>query len=140
MFDAKKLDSVVTPSSSTTDLEKMDVGQLLDLRQRIEALLPARKLADIDLEQEIVLQYLAAQALMQKTSIAVDIPANQKAQVQNSCASILDQLLKMQTRIYSAERMKAIEQVLIKVLKTLPEEAQRQFFHDYERMKVEGQE
>jgi hypothetical protein len=138
LFNAEKLDGPLPSPAKGYDLDKMDVAELLELRQRIEARLPARKLEDIDLEQEIVFQYQGSKALLAKVTGDDGTPANQKAQVANSCASVLDQLLKMQTRIYSAERIKAIEQALVKAVKTLPVEAQQQFFVDYERISAEG--
>ena len=112
----------------------MSVSDLIELRREVEAFIPAKALADLNLEKEIVIQYQSAQALLNSVSTDEGVPANQKATVQNSCANTLDQLLKMQVRIHTSERLKRIEQSLIKVVKTLPKEQQEQFFADYERI------
>jgi hypothetical protein len=52
MFDTKKIDSPVTQATSLNDLEKLTVDQLIDYRQRIEALLPV--VAD-DVDHEIIM-------------------------------------------------------------------------------------
>lgn len=109
-----------------------DINALLRARAEIDARLPASKLADLDLETEVVLQYQQTKQLLLDV-LGGSSPANQKAQVANSCASILDQLIKMQARLYSAERLKAIEAALIKTLKTLPQDTQEAFFVQYER-------
>lgn len=116
------------------DLASMSVSDLIELRREVEAFIPAKALADLNLEKEIVIQYQSAQALLNSVSTDEGVPANQKATVQNSCANTLDQLLKMQVRIHTSERLKRIEQSLIKVVKTLPKEQQEQFFADYERI------
>ena len=138
MFDEEQLKNPPPKEVDPFDFGNCDVPQLIMLRQRIEALLPARKLTDIDLETEIVLQLTQAKHLQSAVLADSHCPANQKAQVANSCAAVLDQLIKMQVKLYDAERMKAIEQSLIKAVKTLPVEAQQMFFVEYERIHGEG--
>ncbi len=121
----------IVPKEGTI-VPNLGIEELLRQRAAIDALLPAVKLADLDLEKEVVIQYQQAKALLQSV-MSSDAPANQKAQVANSCASVLDQLIKMQARLYSAERVKAIEAALIKTLKCLPKETQEAFFVQYER-------
>src|SRR5262245_2462718 len=78
-------------------LAGMDQHALMELRGRIDALLPPTTLAQVDLAHEILQQYNAAKTLQQRTSIDKEVPPNQKAQVLNSVTTILDHLLKMQT-------------------------------------------
>lgn len=130
-------DALDSPEPPSDPLAELDTAGLLDLRGRIDAHLPALKLTDLNLETEIVLQYQRAKALLGRVIADTKIPTNQKAQVANSCMAILEQLVKMQGKLYSAERFKAIEQCLIKALKTLPREAQEKFFVDYERIHAE---
>jgi hypothetical protein len=113
-------------------LDSMELGALLELRGEIDQRLPARSLADLDLEEELLLQFARTKQLYDAVTKDKSTPANQKAQVANSCTTILDQLAKMQGKIFSAERNKALEHVLIRTLKTLPEAAQREFFERYE--------
>jgi hypothetical protein len=115
-------------------LEKYDVAELLQLRAEIDAALPARNLADLDLETEIVVQYQQTKALQAAVINDSGVPANQRAQDANSCAAVLEKLMKMRTELHTAERIKTIEQILIRALKLLPQEAALQFLDEYERM------
>ena len=119
-------------------VETMTLEQLLDLRAQVQARLPM-KLTDLNLEAELVLQYQQGKVLLNLVTSDKDTPANQRAQVQNSCAATLEALSKLQLKIYTAERLKKIEQILIKVVKAhLPAEAQAAFFDAYERSYEEG--
>lgn len=115
-------------------LDDMDVDELLELRQQIEDRLPAKRLSDMDLEQELVLQYQAVKALQARVNEAEDIPANQLAQVANTISSSLDKLTKMQAGLYSHERFKQLEYILIRQLKAWPTEQVEQFFKEYEEL------
>lgn len=139
MIDGDALAAMPSGPQTKLAIEKLDLEGLLELKCRIEAMLPPTKLAELDLEGEVVMQYHRAKALM--TTVVADeaTPANQKAQVANSCASVLDQLIKMQTRLYSAERVKALEAALIKALKTLPSETQALFIETYEKIYATSQ-
>lgn len=66
-----------------------------------------------------------------------EIPANQLAQVSNSTAAVLQQLVKLQETVYSTERLKRIEQKLIETLNTLPPEVQEAFLEAYELILAE---
>ncbi len=136
LFERSKLDKPIAGVESDTGLvplETLSVNELLEWRASIDKLLPARSLAELDLEEEVLLQFARTKALYDRVAEDSNTPANQRAQVANSCTSILDQLIKMQAKLYGAERVKALEQVLIRVLKTLPEAAQTEFFSRYER-------
>lgn len=140
IFDAESLLKPVEKATSGIDIAKMGLEELLALKEQIEALLPPSQLTDLDLEREIVMQYHRAKTLLTLVAADAATPANQKAQVANSCAAALESLVKMQTKLYSAERQKAIEQILIRTLKTLPTAAQEQFFADYELLHKQTQE
>lgn len=133
MFDNEKFEALPAKVEKLWDVAKMALPDLLRLREEVNAALPATKLVDLNLEEEVVIQYLHAKALMAEVAEDKDTPANQKAQVANSCQAILDQLTKRQLELYGTERVKAIEQCLIRVLKRLTEEQQRDFFADYEQ-------
>lgn len=118
----------------TVALEALSLAELLELRASIDALLPPRKLSDLDIEEELLLQFARTKALYDRIADDVATPANQRAQVANSVTTIMDQLIKMQARLYSAERVKAIEQALIRVLRELGDEKLlARFFEVYER-------
>jgi hypothetical protein len=117
-------------------INDLSVDELLELRTRIDAKLPARKLKDIDLEQELVLQLLSVQALQRRVLNApadADIPANQMAQVTNAVQAALENLTKLQSNVFKSERLKRIEQILLEVIVELPHEAQEKFLSAYEK-------
>lgn len=116
---------------SKVNLAGMDEHELLTLRAEIDQRLVVKKLEDMDMERELVLQLRMSQAL--QTNIIDDdrVPANQKAQVMNSVASTIQQITKMQGEIYTSERLKRIESALIKQLNQWPEDQTRTFFERY---------
>lgn len=123
---------------STIDLEKLDESELLVLRHRVDRLLPVTKLSDMNLERELTLQFRAAQALQANVLDDDQIAANQKAQVMNSVASTLQALVKMQAEYYTPERLKKIENALVKLLNEWPIEQTQAFFVRYEKLLEEG--
>lgn len=133
MFDKSKLDAMPEKPSALPDIQTLDLEGLLELQAQIEARLPPTRLEDIDLTRALTLQYHRSQALLSKVmGDGSDVPANQKAQVANTCAATLKQLIDMQGGLYNQERMKTIESALIKALKTLPKETQEVFINHYE--------
>lgn len=113
-------------------LENMPVDQLMALRAEIDAYLPVRDLQDINLSRELVLQVQALQALQLRVMNDQDTPANQIAQCANSLSAALVNLVKLQTDVFTSERLKRIEMLLIKTLQSLPTETQSQFLAEYE--------
>lgn len=114
------------------DLEAMAIDELLDMRGRIEALLPVKDIKDLNLSRELVLQVQALQALQRRVLADDDIAANQQAQCANSLSSALVNLVKVQTEVYTTERLKTIESILVECLGTLPMDTQREFLRRYE--------
>lgn len=123
---------VLQPTSPHSDLANMAVDELLEMRRQIETLLPVKDIKDLNLSRELVLQVQALQALQQRVLSDGEAPANQQAQVANSLSAALVNLVKLQTDVYTSERMKVIEAILVETLKTLPIEAQREFLDAYE--------
>jgi hypothetical protein len=95
------------------NISEMPLNELLELRSRIDQLLPARNLKDIDLEQELVLQLMATQELQRSVLADSETPANQLAQVSNAVQAALQNLVKLQGAVHTSERLKRIEVVLI---------------------------
>ncbi len=91
-------------------------------------------LAELNIERELVEQYAKTKELMDEVLFDDETPANQKAQVANSVVTTLGQILKLQEEIQRGETLKLMEQVLIEVLKTLPQTSQDEFFAEYERL------
>lgn len=133
LFDPVKAKRAFDTPGSASTLDTMGVIELLELRGQIDERLPARKLSDIDLEEELLLQFQRTKAFYDHVMGDDKVPANQRAQTANSCSAILEQLIKLQLVLYSAERVKAIESTLLRVLKAQPEDFQKQFFETYER-------
>lgn len=75
----------------------------------------------LDLENELLAQYNLAKKLIHDAEYDPEIPLNQKAQAINSAASILGALIKNQSDLYSLERIKKIEAILIRTLQRFPE-------------------
>jgi hypothetical protein len=82
--------------------------------------------------RELVLQVVALQALQNAVINDFDIPANQRAQCASALSSALANLVKVQGDIYTSERFKKVEGLLIETLDVLPKEAQRKFLDAYE--------
>lgn len=130
---AKPKDVSATPTHSLqVNLNGMPVDQLIELRRQIEALLPVKDLKDLNLSRELVLQVQALQALQQRVMDDRDTPANQVAQCANSLSAALVNLVKLQTDVYTSDRLKRIEAVLVECVQTLPMGVQGDFFDRYE--------
>lgn len=119
------------PGGSAPNLDTLSITELLSLRTQVEQRLPARDLQDLDLARELVLQVLALQQMQQKALEDGDTPVNQLAQAANSLSAALTNLVKLQADVYSSERFKKIEQVLIDTLQVLPTETQETFITAY---------
>ena len=120
--------------SALPTIDHLDEGQLLSLLLDIESRLPPAKLAHMNMEDELVRQLQRAKSLQAKVLEDSETPANQKAQVMNSTASTIDSLIKMQERLYNAERFKSIEALIIEAMKSLPTNAAEKFLNDYEQL------
>ena len=116
------------------DLDTMTHDELRELRDEIDRRLPEDKLSQMDLTQELLSQYRLVQRLQTDVLDNEEVPANQRAQVAGQVASTLQQLVKMQTEFQSAERFRAIENLLIKSIKLMPLDAAEAFIAEYERL------
>lgn len=128
--------ATVTPSVQAThtlqvNLEGMPLDQLLELRNQIEQRLPAKDLKDLDLQRELVLQVLALQTLQGKVLKDDETPANQQAQVANALSAALTTLVKLQSDVFTTERLKRLEAALIEVINEQPTELQEAFLRTY---------
>ena len=116
------------------DIPELSLSERIDLYNEVKQTLPPHSLQDINLTEELVLQYMRVKEL--QTAVLADqgIPANQKAQVANSVSSTLAQLTKLQTELHTAERFKAIENLMIRYMKRLPVDVVEAFIDEYERL------
>lgn len=119
--------------AAPTNLDLMNTEELLALRAEVERRLPALSLSDMDLEKELVIQFLKVKGVQETVlSPGSGTPANQMAQVSNTVAQTLQNLVSMQAKFHTAERLKEIESRLIKTLNKMPDEYTQEFFEWYE--------
>ncbi|MDI1362525.1 hypothetical protein [Methylotenera sp.] len=138
MFDRKAMKAEkkeVKPVESTRDLtlSGLTIHELLAKRAEIDTYLPSTSLIDLDLEHELLMQYHQTKALLAEVIKDEQTPANQKAQIVNTCSNILSEITKSQATLYNAERLKIMEQCLTNALKEMPTEVSEKFFLNYER-------
>ena len=115
-------------------LKELQPEDLDTLWEMLQDLRPRQSLADLNLEHELLDQYDTVKKLQEEVLKDEEVPANQRAQVANTVAATLQQLVKMQTDYYNAERFKAIEALVLKAIKSLPKEVAEKFIEDYERI------
>lgn len=120
--------------SNLPPIEHLDEDDLLALLDEVESRLPPAKLAHLNLEEELVRQLHRAKALQSEVLKDDETPANQKAQVMNTVGAVIADIVKMQERLYNAERFKALEGLLIDALKSLPKDQAEAFIDQYEKM------
>lgn len=109
-------------------------NDLAAIKEILEEIIPTKSLQDINLEHELMLQLETVKKLQREVAVDSAVPANQRAQVANAVAGTLQQLIKMQTEFNTSERFKAIEALMIKAMKSLPQEVAEKFIEEYERM------
>lgn len=108
------------------DLDKLSQAQLLELHAQIEQRLPGLRLSEVNLVREALLQLHHAKALQAAAAADRSSPLNQRAQVQNSLSKVLQDLGKLQAEIYPSEMIKQYQGVLVRVIRTLPEEKRKE--------------
>ena len=99
------------------------------------------ELKDIDVASELEHAFRIAKTLLDSCVNDSETPLNQKAQIIGALNTILAAMTKQRADIYSAERVRTLESVLLKVLKRHPTLA-TDFLADYrvELAKLEGGE
>ncbi|MEY2688983.1 MAG: hypothetical protein RL375_3181 [Pseudomonadota bacterium] len=115
--------------------EAMSAADLIAYRDQIVRVLAAKvpmKLTDLSIENELLLQFHALREMQREVIDDNEIPANQKAQVANSVGSILAKLADLQNTVYSSERFKKVENMLVRHLMALNEDVAAKFLDDYQ--------
>lgn len=131
MFGEKKdLDAMTV--QDVFDVSALNLSELLAVKANVEARLPPRKLSEINLEEELILQWNQAKELQNNAISDNSAPLNQQAQTVNACSSAIKALVDAQEKYYNQERFKKIEQILIDTLKEMPQAAVDEFFKQYE--------
>ena len=116
---------------TTLNVDELNNEDLLALRDKIDEKLGGVDLKDVNIVSEMVLQLKKARILQDEVSEDEDVPANQRAQVQNSLAAIISSLDKLQNATFTSEKLKRMEGTLIRVMKRQPKEIQEAFFDEY---------
>lgn len=121
-------------------LEGMTDEELLALRHRLDKKLNL-DLAQLNLAEELGMQYRSGMILLASVQGDSDTPANQRAQVFNSVGAMLEKIVKQQKVVYNAERLKRFEHAFLRVLEDLPLESKHKFFDQYgDYLKNDGEE
>ena len=113
--------------------KSLPLSLLLQYRDEINSALPSTELSKMNMEEEMLLQYHAIRELQNDIIGEDTIPPNQKAQVANAVAASLNKLAELQASLYTTERFKNIENILIRNLSKLPEEIASEFLTEYEK-------
>ena len=111
-------------------LATMSNDELLMLRERIN--LKLDDLTNIDLEKELVNQFIETKAMLTTVRDDDEIPPTQKASLITACSSLLAQLTKNQKELYNTERVKIMEATLIEALREVDNDLVEQFLELYE--------
>jgi len=111
-----------------TALQGMTQEQLLILHTKVTTKLEGITLENVNLVTETLLQLQKAKLLQEKASLSREVPMNQRAQVQNSLSNIISTLAKIQSDLHTSESAKRLKSAVVRVVKTLPKEAQDHFF------------
>jgi len=101
-------------------LEDFGLGNTTPQPLRVRVV-EATRLEDLNVADELLMQYKNAVSLFELAQHDENIPANQKAQLLNSISAIITNISKTQTDVYNAERLKTLENTLISTLKDFPE-------------------
>ena len=91
-------------------------------------------LKSLNLDRELYAAYARAKNYLAIVQADEEIPPNQVAQVMNTLTAILDKIVKMQTDLYNAERVKKLEAAMIQAIKLAPPESQQVFLEQYETL------
>lgn len=112
----------------------LPVSLLVKYRDEILQNLPPTELDKFNMEQELLLQYHCVRELQNDVISDETIPVNQRAQVANSVASVLNKIAELQVGVYTSERFKNIENLMVRTLSKLPEDLAAEFIDQYEKM------
>lgn len=117
-------------------LEELSLHHKYEAPPEVPARAPGT-LKGLNLDTELYESYQDAKDFLDGVITDDSIPPNQVAQVMNTVTAILKEIVKMQTEVHNAERVKLLEQAIIVALrKTCTEETQNVFFAEFERLTV----
>lgn len=111
------------------DMSLKDAYEPPVLEPRVEL----TELKQLNLDNELLQNYQSAKEYLEQIRFDESTQPNQVAQVMNTINSILKEIVKMQTELYDAERVKKMELALIETMKAQTADVQRMFFELYEQ-------
>lgn len=133
--DISKTDAPKAPVGPLKiDWSLYKVAELVKFHDEIRRHLPPLSLSQMNLESELLLQFHTMRELQGEVLTDDDIPLNQRVQAANSVAQSLKTLIDGQEKVYTQERFKQIELLLIRELSKLPEESAAKFIEGYEAL------
>ena len=88
-------------------------------------------LKNLDLDAELYNAYAKAKNYLADVQSDEQVPPNQLAQLMNTISAILKEIVKMQTELHNAERVKKLEAAMIQAIKLAPKKSQDVFFEQY---------
>ena len=89
-------------------------------------------LKSLDLDAELYNAYAKAKNYLADVQSDDQVPPNQVSQVFNTISAILKEIVKMQTELHNAEKVKKLEAAMIQAIKLAPLESQQAFLVQYE--------
>ena len=95
-------------------------------------------LKSLDLDAELYNSYAKAKNYLAEVQADGEVPPNQLAQLMNTITTILKEIVKMQTDLYNAERVKKLEAAMIQAIKLAPSESQQAFLEEYAKILAEA--
>ena len=95
-------------------------------------------LKNLDLDAELYNAYAKAKNYLADVQSDDQVPTNQVAQVFNTISAILKEIVKMQTELHNAEKVKKLEAAMIQAIKLAPLESQQAFLEEYEKILAEA--
>ena len=112
-------------------VEALSEESMLRVRNMIDQHLKTN-IADLNLAEELALQYRQGKRLLTDAQSSKDSPLNQQAQVFNTVQAQLEKIIKLQQAVYSQERLKRYEVAFMKCSELLPLDARKRFFDLYQ--------
>ena len=88
-------------------------------------------LKSLDLDAELYNAYAKAKNYLADVQSDETVPPNQVSQVFNTISAILKEIVKMQTELHNAEKVKKLEAAMITAIKLAPKKSQDAFFTQY---------
>lgn len=138
MIDERRLAALSIGNTQSRKLEdvlgKMSEDDLWELRELIDSCLPSAELAQMNLTKELTIQYRRVLRLQEEVLRDGDVAANQKAQVAAQVKSTLQDLVDMQTKFYTAERFRSIENMIVDYMKSMSLPQAKDFLEKYEQL------